>query len=703
MKKITPCMQLTVSECGICCVMMISKYYGYDNSMKFFQELIPANRGGISLFEMEQILNSLNFDTEVKKTTDISLLKDKVPIIVHTKKNHFAIVEKITDKKIRIIDPSVGRRTIDTKDFFQEFSGYLIISKPNDFFTKKVKSNDEFRHFRTILAKQKILLLTVVLISIISYIMTLTVPFLMQQFIDNTQNLNITNPVLTPIFLIGLAVLFLGISYLKSILVIELANRYDKELMAYTMKHLLKVKYDFFVERGVGDLTYRLNLIPQIRQILSNGLIQGVIDLGAVMLLIIYILNISVVAGLMCMIILIIMGGFIFVLNKKISEINQREMETNTRMNNIIIEIIYNIFSVKSMGLEKMMISEFNQVHINQIKNTKKREVLLGANSSFLGTIRMILPFLIFVFLLSNWGQSYSLGILISIYTLVGFLFGNGISLFENLTSISLVKNMLIRVNDILEEQPESFNGEITIDSINKIEMQNASYYYDKRKNYGIEDISLSAKSGDTVAIVGKSGCGKSTISKVISGLAKCENGVIKINDYSIDEIDISSYKQRIGIVPQDISLFNKSILENIRMNDSIITEERVIEALKLSEIFDDISIMPLGIHTVISDMGNNFSGGQRQRLAIARALVRKPDVLIMDEATSNLDSVIEKRIYKNLKDKGFIKIIIAHRISTIEDADEILLIDNGKLKAKGTSSDLYEKENLYRALYNGA
>ncbi|HFR3655208.1 TPA: peptidase domain-containing ABC transporter, partial [Streptococcus suis] len=227
-------------------------------------------------------------------------------------------------------------------------------------------------------------------------------------------------------------------------------------------------------------------------------------------------------------------------------------------------------------------------------------------------------------------------------------------------------------------------NGQLKFDLKGDIELRNVSFSYTKDSKKVLENISLEIKQGEQVAIVGSSGSGKSTLSKLLIGLYPASSGKILFDNIDYDEFEKKYLRQQIGIVPQDMTLFNKTILENI-IGDNIISQEEVEEICKLVNIHDEIQNMPMGYHTIVSEMGLNLSGGQRQRIILARALVKKPRIMLLDEATSYLDNVNEKQIMRKFKEQNITIILIAHRLSTIIDSDQIFVMDNGKISERGT------------------
>lgn len=297
-----------------------------------------------------------------------------------------------------------------------------------------------------------------------------------------------------------------------------------------------------------------------------------------------------------------------------------------------------------------------------------------------------------------------SLGELIGFYSIVNILAGLSVTLFQFGDSFMLASQYLERVFDILEEEKEITNVELDACNIDGgIELKDVSFSYTNLSSLVLKNISLKINSGETVAIVGVSGSGKTTLSKLLLGLYEPSKGKILFDNVEYESLNKKKLRKQMGVVPQDLSLLNKTIYDNIKMNRSEVTDKDIKEAAEYAQISREIEEMAMGYSTVISNMGTNLSGGQRQRIALARAMAAYPKVMILDEATSSLDAINEEKVSQVFNKMGCTRIIIAHRLSTIMGADKILVMDNGRIVEEGKHEELLLKKGYYYKLYRNS
>lgn len=540
------------------------------------------------------------------------------------------------------------------------------------------------------------------ILSICTYFFTLAIPFLIQTFIDrfnNKANIQFSN--LDVSMIVSSILLFLIVSFFRNKVVVATEIIIDKSLLMKLMNHILRLPYKYFETRTTGEILFRINLLNSIRLLISEGLIRGIIDIGSMIFIIMYMSLIApkLIVGIFIMLVLI----FIIAntINHKVISFNKEELTEQAHISSIETETIEMMFDIKCLGVEELFADRLKCQYEEFQKRFKKREMLSRCNVSLLQFFQLFLPFILLLFNISLIGSAgLSLGMVVAFYTLSNMIITNCIALVQEVTNFRLMKNYILRINDILYEEQDTQKDSQIITTFEDLIVNDLSFSYSKNSNKLLKNINLNIKKGQKIAIVGGSGEGKSTLVKLLLGLYRTTSGTIKYNGINIEELDQNNLKKIVGIMPQDAKLFNGSIKYNITLGDVSISDDTIRTALKKANIYNDVMKMPLKENTVISAGGGNLSGGQRQRIALARILVSNPQIIILDEATSSLDGINEKEIMNVLKECDCTQIIVSHRFSTILQADYAYLIKDGMIAEEGTIGNLIDKSGLFMELF---
>lgn len=483
---------------------------------------------------------------------------------------------------------------------------------------------------------------------------------------------------------------------------IKLEVTLDKLIVSGTFNHLLKLPYKFFEVRAAGDIIYRLNSLQAVRNLLSESIIKGLIDLGMLIIILGYITYKSVILSLVLLTLLAIISLLIVFYKPYISEVNQNEIIENGKLQALQVESVFSMMTIKTTGIEKDIYNGWLNQYKRVLDKYSKKEKMMNIYNSLITIWQIGSPFIVlFLGIYLSLKSIITIGEAISFYSLSSTFFSIGISIFQTYYSFILSSDYLERVRDITDTEVEEINEkaeDIKIEG--DIVLDNISFSYTTHSEKVIKNLTMKIPKGKKVAIVGKSGSGKSTISKIILGLYKPNEGQVIIDKHNIEKLNKQKVRKQIGIVPQDVKLFNKSIYENIRGNNEKITIEDVKNVAEIVNLREDIESMPMGYQTLVSEMGMNLSGGQRQRISIAKALVNKPKVLILDEATSSLDAINESKVSNYFKSMGCTQIVIAHRLSTIINSDIIYVMSNGEVIETGTHDELMQIKGEYYSLY---
>ncbi len=695
--------QMQQTECGLCCMAMVSAYYKSHVSLYELRERLGSGRDGTTLLHLKNLGEQLGFTAKCYRLAPEDLNKVYLPAILFWDEKHYVVLEKITKKHFVIVDPSIGRRRLTLEAFQKSYSGYVLTLIPTEKVTPKKDKGvwgDFFKH----LWKMPRLFVTIVVFSLLIQLFTLGMPLLIQFVIDE---------IITPkehsllnVFLLGIIFLIFfhtTFSFIRGRILITLQNRLDYQLMTQFFQHLLRLPYQFFQLRSFGDLLFRANSLRAIRDIISNQLIKGILDLGLLYVILMYMLSNSLVMTAWTLLIASLNVILLVVSRPRINEVNQEEITKHAVVQGTQTEILYGIFGVKTAGVEQMMYQRWLGQFKDLIKAYRKKEIFLNYINTFAGALAIVAPLMI-LWIGANQVVTgkISLGGLIAFYSISGQFFSLSNSIVHTASAFILTESYLRRIQDVLDAPPEvTSENAIRLDSLKGgIELQNVSFSYTKYSPPVIKNISLKIEPGQKVALVGKSGSGKSTLARIILGLYQPDEGRILYDGHDLVDIDKSTLRKQMGVVPQDVTLLNRTILENITLHNPEASMEEVIQAAKVAQIHDEIMAMPMKYHTMISEMGMNVSGGQRQRIALAQALLHKPSVLVLDEATSSLDHVNEEEIDAMLQQMKCTRIVIAHRLTTVMNADLILVLDDGEIIEQGTHEELLKSSEYYRSFY---
>lgn len=702
-KKVPFITQTQKTECGLCCVCMINRYYKNYITMEELRQKLEVGRDGSSFQQLVELLNTYNFTVKSYKIPANKLHKIKLPAIVFWGNNHFIILEKVKNNVFTIVDPAIGRLKLDIGEFEEKYTEYIVVPEPNENFKGNTRRIYNIKYLLPYILSYKTLYAKILAVSLLVYGFILSLPIIIQNIIDEliyNDGTSSNNKLI--ILILILSIMYFITSIWKNALLIKLRSQLDKSLNTGIFVHLLNLPYKFFSVRSSGDIIYSLNSSYNIREIFANKFITAVINVGTALVILIYIFVLSPVLGLTALL-LFTLNIIVMSISKPLLADNSRSIATNqSTVQGIQMETVYSMLGVKMSAIEGDILKTWRRAYDKYIKKYIENEKVSNYVNSLNSFLQFLSPTLLLVIgiLLINKGN-ISIGAIIAIYSLGSTFFSLSSSVMDLWTSLINSSVIFDRLADIIKSEEEDNSMEATVTLDGTIELQNVSFSYTKDSPLILQDINLMIQSGMKIAIVGKSGSGKSTLSKLLVGLFLPSKGKIMYNGIDFDMLNRKDIRRQIGIVPQDITLFNNSIYDNIVMNRSGITLDDVKFACNIANISEEIESMPMNYYTAISEMGLNLSGGQRQRIAMARAIIGKPKILLLDEATSSLDNINERAVSEEIRKFGATQIVIAHRLSTIIDADVILVMDNGRIVETGTHDELLKLNGCYSELYS--
>ncbi|MFC0232861.1 peptidase domain-containing ABC transporter [Vagococcus entomophilus] len=698
MKKIIFYKQSQQSECGLCCIAMLSSYYGYVKSLNSYRLLFKTGRDGMSLFNMCKILNNIGIKTKVEKI--LTLTKhdfDERPSILFINENHYVVALKKV-KNLYIYDPAIGKKKISEEELSSLNCLYLLKSDMDkDIFVKSIEKNSETKHLTKLFVSVSKLFTFVVLTSFFSYIISIWVPLIMRNMIDqliNTEQFNLQGTIISiSLVIVG----YLIVSVMRNFSVVKLQKKIVTNLSNTKIAHLLNINFSYFDERTSGGVLYRLNLVDQLQNLILNDLIQFIISITVFLVTFSYILLMYPYLILPLTVILAATILLTILFHKKVLAQKQSENQKYSNLNSLTTEIVRGIYQIKCLKLEKFFLlnyqnffSEYKSDMITSQKMTMKYNLILN-------TIVIFSP--IYMIILVFTSNHFTIGEVFALYSFITTLFNNCNTLAVSVFSFGTIRASLLYVNDFFDEPTKDIYDNQHIEKdFKRLTISNLTFRYNNSSEKILDGIYLNISSNEKVALVGSSGSGKSTLISLIAQIYEGYDGLIKVNGKQIQKINSDSLAKLISIVPQKMIYFHRTLRENLVMGQTDIADNEIYNALKSANIYDEISILPMKLDTLISESGN-LSGGQLQRLSIARSLLKKPKFIIYDEATSSLDSFNSETIFANLAQLDIAQLVVTHQLESVKHFDRIYVIDNGKIVGQGTHEELKTKSTFYQKL----
>ncbi|WP_227496320.1 peptidase domain-containing ABC transporter [Bacillus cereus] len=703
-RKVPFIQQMEYSECGLACLTMILNYYDYNCNLNNMREEFPAPRGGFSISNLYEIAQEKKLEVKAYEVPIESFNALQLPCILYWENKHYIVLEKVKKNHVVIVDPAIGRINLSKNELALKYSGYALLLTPEPDFLPNKKENRSllWKYFKE---RRKFLFLLILITILIQGIMV-AIPLATKWFIDNvltTQQSDLIGIVGISIFIFFIS--FILVSSLRGISISILQTKLDSSIMSDFMDTLLHLPFPFFDNRSNGDILFRANSSLYIRDILSTTIITLFIDVILIITYTVIMTSFSFELSWILFMTSICLAVILFFNAKIVRKMTEKNIKDKISVQSILTETISNVSDIKSLGLEETFLSNWKKHYKSQLNSTQRLNIWESIIQTFTSSLQYTLPMLILwmgSFLLFK--GSITLGTLLAFNSIAGSFIIPVVSISNNFTHIIAVRSYFARIEDVLrtKKEQEKIEDKEGVYKLNgKVEFRNVTFQYNRFSSPVLHNVSFIINPGETVAIVGASGSGKSTIAKLILGLYKPNKGEILIDDKPINDYNLVELRSRIGSVLQESKLFNGTVKDNISMQNSVSNKiEEIVEASKKSAIFEDIMKTPLGFETIISEAGSNFSGGQRQRILIARALVKNPSIVLLDEATSSLDNIAEKHIKQSLAALNNTKIIIAHRLNTIINADKILYIHMGQINEIGSHNELIKLKGNYYELY---
>ena len=704
--------QHDATDCAAACMGMVCLHYRKETTITKLRDLMGTDLKGTNLIGLSKCAEQLGFNCQaVKVDREGFLSRYTLPAIANviTKEgmSHFVVVFRITKKYVIVGDPAKDIERISIDDFYKKFTGAMLLLKPNsEFEREEIKGTKLFdRYIKLLLPQKKLFIYALVaslLVTLLGILSSLFNNIIYDEILPYRQKDVLK--IMLAVFL-GISLTSTFVSFVRQWILMHLSIKIDIPLMLGYFEHIYKLPMKFFASRKTGDITTRFSDAFTIKDIFTNIALSLIMDISMALItgVILFQMNPKLFAIIVMMTIISIVLVFIF--KQPYKKINEEQMQQSSILNSEIIEGLRAVETIKGNANEDIELESIEREYIKSLRISYKEGML----SNVQGIISSVISgagnlVMLYVGIMQVINNSLTLGSYMAFMTLAGYFMdpiGNLVSLQLSIQEANISMKRLSEIMDYeREQQSERQYQEITqIDG--DIKLNHVTFGYGNRKP-ALDDVSFTIEKGQKVALVGASGSGKSTIAKLLLKYYEPQSGDITIDGMDISEYRNDDIRRAVSYVPQNIELFSKSIYDNIRVTRQSATLDDVREAAKAADAHEFIKRLPMQYYTYLEEAGNGLSGGEKQRIALARAFLKENQFYIMDESTSNLDFATENIIFDMIYNKFRKKtmLIIAHRLATVKNCDKIIVMDKGKIVEQGTHQQLLERKGQYYRLW---
>lgn len=703
--------QHDITDCGAACIASVCAHYQLKLPIARIRQKAGTDQKGTNLLGMIAAVEQLGFSAKGVKAQVEALPKVPLPAIAHVivqqRLHHYIVLYKVDKNAVQVMDPGTGKLEKWSLDKFKEmWTGVLLLLAPTDKFETGIQQISIGKRFWHLLKPHRFVLAQVLLGAIVYTLLGLASPIYIQKITDQVLSAGNTNL----LNLLSIAMLFLVFSQLvlnwfKSIFVLKTGQMIDSVLILGYYKHLLNLPQRFFDTMRIGEILSRIGDAVKIRTFINDVAINLVVNVLIVVfsfcLMFTYYWKFAALAALTLPLYLLI-----YWLSNRLNKTWERKlMEDAANLETQLVESLNNIRTIKQFGIEPFTNVRTEQKFITLLNTIFKS----GQNQLILGNATELVNRVFTILLL--WSGSYFVlnqhitpGELLSFYALIGYFqspISSLIGMNRTIQNAWIAADRLFEVID-LETETAPHTIELRSEQLGDIVLENVQFSYGTRKMV-FQNLNLRFEKGSSTGIVGESGCGKSTLISILQQLYPIQSGKIHFGDIDLQYISRQALRKLVAVVPQEVDIFAGTVLENIALGDPCPQFERIVPLCQQLGILNFIESLPGGFGAELGENGANLSGGQKQRLGIVRALYRNPEVLILDEATSSLDSASEAYVQNTLaylQEQGKTIIIIAHRLSTVMDADKIVVLHEGQVVEEGNHSHLLQTRGAYFQLW---
>lgn len=707
--KVPTVLQMEAVECGAASLAMILAYFGKYIPLEELRVTCGVSRDGSKASNILKAARKYNLEAKGYRKEPETLKEMQMPVIVHWDFIHFLVLEGFHKGKVFLNDPASGRRVVTEEEFSRSFTGVTMTFAPTPEFQKDRKKPSLIAALKKRLKGSETALIYIILAGLALVIPGLAIPVFARIFVDDIL-LGGRDSWVTPLLLgMGITAALRGIlTWLQQYYLLRLETKVALTTSGQFLWHILRLPTEFFAQRFAGDLTSRMQSNDNVAKLLSGQLATTALNFIMIIFYFVLMLQYNVILALVGLVIAFINVFYLKYVSAKRVDLNRRLLTDRGKMLGTGMSGLQIIETLKATGSESDFFAKWSGYQAKALNSEQE----LGVSSQFLTVFPIFLTGINNTVVLALGGflileGQMTIGMLVAFQSLMASFMTPVTGIVGLGTQLQEMEGEMNRLDDVLkypidqeaEGEPEDTTPYTGQKLEGYIELRQINFGYSRLEPPLVEDFSLSLRPGSRVALVGGSGSGKSTIAKIIAGIYRPWSGEILFDSQPRTSFQRAVINNSLTMVDQEINMFQGTVRDNITLWDETISEFELIRAAKEACIHDDITARSGGYDHPVEEGGKNFSGGQRQRLEIARALAQSPTIIIMDEATSALDPVTEKIVDENIRRRGCTCIIVAHRLSTIRDCDEIIVMEKGKIVERGTHEELHDRAGIYAKL----
>lgn len=694
--------QLEAVECGAACLAMVLAHHGHHAPLPEVREACAVSRDGVNALAMLRAaenygLRAKGYRSEIEGLRDLPL-----PAILHWEFNHFVVLERLDRHgNAHIIDPARGRLKADRETFARSFTGAVLVFSPGESLQPRSPGPPPVQRYLGLIHSHAASLGQLVAFSFLLQIAAIVFPVGQQLLVDHVLVPRESSWLWALAAALALAILVqVALQFARGWVFDSLQTILDLRLLGDFMRHAVRLPVGFFQQRRPGDLLQRLESNRSLRTFLGSQIATALLDVflilgyGALMLFYHWQL------GLLIMAIGLARAAIQLVVHNLSRQVVAVELAALSRAGDSLMDSLGALETIRSVSAEAVAVRRWGDSVVTRANASLPRLELAnsaGQLSKLTGALGVAAVSAVAGY--EVIAGEMSIGVFSAFLTLQALYLAAFHSLIEGLEQWQYLGSHLARLGDVMDAAPEASGDQEAAAIRGEIRLEGVGFRYAPNAPWALRDVSLHIRPGEKIAIVGPSGAGKSTLARLLLGMLPPTEGSLSFDGRDLRNYDLRSLRARMGAVLQETSLLNDSVHANISLLDPDIAPNEVIAAARLACLAPVIEALPQGYATRLGEDGMQLSGGERQRLCLARALVRRPAILLLDEATSALDTGTEERVHSNLDTLRCTRIVIAHRLRTVRDADRIFVIDGGQLVQDGTFTELSETPGLFRNL----